>query len=430
VTKSSIERLRFCNFKIRTLLNITQAINQNLPTDELLDTFKNILSIELNIGRFLLYSCLESEWSIMLKYGVNEKDYQKIDIEKDLLTIKSIEITIGEGTDKFEVFDFVIPIFKDDNVIAYVLMGDIDNEEIGISPSLRHLQFIQTLTNIIMVAIQNRELVKESFKQERIKKELEMAANIQAMIVPSIESVPKLDEICIQPFYMSHFEVGGDLYDYGQLTKSEVYFCIADVSGKGMSAAMIMSNFQANLRAQLRTKDISFKNIVINLNNNVLKVSKGEHFVTMFLAKYNIYSQRLMYVNAGHLPPIMYDYKSKNQEFLTDGCPGLGMLDKMPDIKIGKIKLKNKTKMMCFTDGLSEYSIDKKPDYGLAILKEAMQKKELDIKSTIDWIIKELDLNKSNKNINDDITLLGVQFNSIESPLLNKIKKHSKHLEQ
>lgn len=409
MAKASIERLRFCNFKLRTLLNVTQAINQNLPTDELLAKFKTLLSDELNIGRFILYSNLEQKWGIMFHYGIKESDYKKIDVEKDLLPLKTIEITIGKGQESFSVFDFVIPIFKNDTVIAYIVMGDIDDEKIGISPSVQHLQFIQTLTNIILVAIQNKDLVLKSVVQERMKKELEMAAQIQAMLVPSVDQIPKHKQIEIRPFYMSHYEVGGDLYDYGEISKSEVFFCIADVSGKGMSAAMIMSNFQANLRAQLRFKNISLSHIITNLNANVLKFSKGEHFVTMFLAKYNIFTQRLIYVNAGHLPPILFDYKTDELKYLKEGCPGIGMLDKIPRIKIGKIRLSN-AKLLCFTDGLSEYSVNGREDYGLTIAKIAMKRKELDVSQTIDAIIEKLNVNKENDNIFDDITMLGVQF--------------------
>jgi len=421
VAKSSIERLRFCNFKLRTLLDVTQAINENLPTDELLDKFKYILSSELNIGRFLLYSKITQKWDIILQYGIPEEYQSRINIEDDLLPISSIEITISEQNDAFEVFDFVIPIFKSHDVFAYVLMGDIDNDQIGLSPTLRHLQFIQTLTNIIMVAIQNKELVRRSVVQERMKKELEMAAQIQSMLVPSVEKLPQIDEINIKPFYMSHFEVGGDLYDFGEISKNEVYFCIADVSGKGMSAAMIMSNFQANLRAQFQNKKITLEQIAENLNENVIKVSEGLHFVTMFLAKYNITSQRLIYVNAGHIPPILFDYKTKKSVLLSEGCTGIGMLDKLPTVQVGKIRVKNKSKILCFTDGLSEYSIGEKQDYGYFVIKDAMSNGALNMNQTLDFIVSKLNLTKENLNVFDDVTMLGVEIFP-ENVFLKKFK--------
>lgn len=415
LAKSSIERLRFSNFKLKALLNITQAINRNAPIDELLYSFKILLSSDLNIGKFVLFSNLEEKWRLWLEYGVNETDYEDINIEQDLIAIKNIEITIGEDIESLKKFDFIIPIFKNDDVIAYVLIGDVDNESIGISPSIQHLQFIQTLTNIIMVAIQNKHLVEQSVEQERMKKELEMASAIQAMLVPSAETIPKRKQIEITPFYMSHFEVGGDLYDFGEINNNEIFFCIADVSGKGMSAAMIMSNFQANLRAQIQNKKkFSFNQIVKSLNENILKVSKGNHFVTMFLAKYNIVNQKLTYVNAGHLPPILFDFKTHKLSFLQDGCPGIGMLDEIPSIKIGKIKIRNNSKLLCFTDGLSEYSIDNQQDYGFFVAKTAMLRHDLNIKKTIDFIVKKIDLNKKNSRIFDDITMLGIQFNSAD----------------
>jgi sigma-B regulation protein RsbU (phosphoserine phosphatase) len=416
LAKSSIERLRFCNFKLKTLLEITQSINSNAPIDQLLHNFKKLLSTDLNIGKFILYSNLQKNWELWLDYGIEPEEYEKINVEKDLLPIRTIEITIGENESNLKNFDFIIPIFKNEDVIAYVLIGDVDNEQIGLSPSIQHLQFIQTLANIIMVAIQNKELVKESFEKERLKKELEMAAKIQAMLVPSPEHIPQRKQIQIIPFYMSHYEVGGDLYDFGEISKNEIYFCIADVSGKGMSAAMIMSHFQANLRAIFKNKkNISFKQIVRKLNNTIVEVSKGSHFVTMFLAKYNILTHRLKYVNAGHLPPILYDYKTQKLNFLQDGCPGIGMLDEIPNIKTGNIRITNKSKLLCFTDGLSEYSIGNNHDYGFFVTKESMLRRELNIEQTINHIIEKLQINKENKMIFDDITILGIQFNSSEN---------------
>jgi sigma-B regulation protein RsbU (phosphoserine phosphatase) len=425
VAKSSIERLRFCNFKLRTLLNITQAINRNLPIEELLATFKNILSVELNIGRFVLYSNLKEIWSLWLEFGVKPEDYQNINVENDLLPLSNIEIVIGSGNEKFSSFDFVIPIFKNNDVIAYVLIGDVDNEEIGLSPSLVHLQFIQTLTNIIMVAIQNKYLILQSVVQERMKKELEMAAQIQASLVPTPEIIPVRKEIYIRPFYMSHYEVGGDYYDFGELSYNDIFFCIADVSGKGMSAAMIMSNFQANLKAQIQINFNNFEKIIKNLNDIIIKNTKGLHFVTLFLAKYNISSQKLIYINAGHLPPILYDYSTEKNIFLNEGCTGIGMLDTIPQIKIGKIKLKSKAKLICFTDGLSEYSLGNRLDYGYYLTKVAMQNFNYDIDDTMNHIIKELSLTKENPNIFDDITILGVQFNSDEKSFFKKFIKQN-----
>ncbi|MBU0765936.1 MAG: serine/threonine protein phosphatase, partial [Bacteroidetes bacterium] len=81
-------------------------------------------------------------------------------------------------------FDVVIPVFHKDKALAYVLIGDIEEERDGISPTIKHLHFIQTLTNIIIVAIENKRLYRETIRQESIRKELELASNMQSMLIP------------------------------------------------------------------------------------------------------------------------------------------------------------------------------------------------------------------------------------------------------
>ena len=107
-------------------------------------------------------------------------------------------------------------------------------------------------------------------------------------------------------FYRPHFEVGGDYYDVVKMGKDQFGFCIADVSGKGISAALLMSNFQASLRA-LFTKEISLYQLIEKLNERVFDTAKGEKFITLFIARYNVVTRTLEYVNAGHNPPIFYN---------------------------------------------------------------------------------------------------------------------------
>ena len=112
-----------------------------------------------------------------------------------------------------------------------------ESEEI--SPIIKHLPFIQTFTNIIAVAIENKNLAKEAIRQERIKKELELASEMQTMLLPT--ALPKDNKLDIAAFYKSHQQVGGDYYDVIWVNKTEIAMCIADVSGKGVSAAILMN---------------------------------------------------------------------------------------------------------------------------------------------------------------------------------------------
>ena len=115
------------------------------------------------------------------------------------------------------------------------------------SPVVKHLRFIELLTNVLIVALQNKRLELERVRQEATRRELELAADLQSMLVPA--DWPRDRDVDVAAFYKPHLEVGGDYYDVFSVDEDRLVFCMADVSGKGIAAAFLMSNFQANLRA-------------------------------------------------------------------------------------------------------------------------------------------------------------------------------------
>jgi phosphoserine phosphatase RsbU/P len=104
--------------------------------------------------------------------------------------------------------------------------------------------------------------------------------------------MPKNDHIKVTGFYHPHYEVGGDYYDCLKLSDTKTGFCIADVSGKGISAAILMSNFQASFRA-LFTADIDLELLIHKLNSIVVVNAAGEKFITFFVARYDSCSNLL-----------------------------------------------------------------------------------------------------------------------------------------
>ncbi|HOT14824.1 MAG TPA: SpoIIE family protein phosphatase [Bacteroidales bacterium] len=403
------ERLKISTFKLNALLAITQAINENLPKDDLLKRYEQILKEDLNIGKILIFKHNGVSWECILGSGIKDPKSYNINVDADLLKYSEITfVTSTSITSSSESFDIVIPVYNNSKPLAYVLIGDIEEEGEGVSPTIKHLHFIQTLSSIIIVAIENMRLFQESLRQIAIKKELELASRMQSMLIPKNDELPKNEHIWITSFYHPHLDVGGDYYDFIRLSENEVGFCIADVSGKGISAALLMSNFQANLRA-LFTSEISLPTLVEKLNERVLKSANGEKFITLFVAKYNYINKELEYINAGHNHPILYETKSKNLVFLKEGCVGMGMLDEIPVIRKGYIKVEQHTKLLCYTDGLVELMDDKEVEFGTTVLEQHISNNS-DIKSNIDAIIEDQHILSGNKAIFDDITILGVEF--------------------
>lgn len=404
---ASLERLRLSNFKLNILLDITQAINENLSTTDLLKRFEYILTVELKIGKIVVFNYNKC-WECILTSGVDKSTICNIDIEKAFTEFEDITPVTNRNEDYFKHFDVIIPVFHKETPLSYILIGDIDEEQEGVSPTIKHLHFIQTLANIIIVAIENKRLYKETIKQEALKKELELASKMQSLLIPDKNSLPRNELIVTDAIYLPHFDVGGDYYDFIQLNEVETGFCIADVSGKGISAAILMSNFQANLRA-LFTEEISLTELIRKLNTIVTNNTKGEKFITLFIGKYNSKTKDLIYINAGHNPPILFNSKSSSIHYLKNGCVGLGMIDEIPEINKGYIKVSKNSKIVCFTDGLVEIENEDKEEFGTTEIEKII-KIDQNIELTLFSIIDSLNIHRGNVSYFDDITLIGMDF--------------------
>jgi phosphoserine phosphatase RsbU/P len=342
-------RLKSKDFKINSLLEITTAINSNRAVSEILNIYNYILSEQLGIRKFILFNHQKS-WHVLDKMGIKGK-VKDIDVEEDFL--KFSEITVIESSYKksLDKFDVVIPVYHKDQPLAFLVLGGIKEQLLSKDKrSFINLNFVQTLTNIIVVAIENKRLAKESIHQESVKKELEIASEMQRLLFP--EELPTNSKIDVSAKYLSHSEVSGDYYDYIQLNEDEFIICIADVSGKGIAAAMLMANFQATVRTLYTYKRFELEELVTELNSKVFANAKGEKFITFFIAEYNSTTRKMKYVNAGHNWPLLL--RGKTNTKLNKGCIGLGMLPELPFLESGEVEIQNNTTLILYTDGVVE----------------------------------------------------------------------------
>lgn len=405
--KASLQRLQFCNFKLDFLLNITLAINENLPIDELLDRFIRILREDLNIGKLILFNYSE-KWQTLLFDGVDKRIVDDISVDNDLLYYKHITNLTTTLNPHLGQFDVIIPISHKDRPLAYLVIGDIDEERVGVSPTIKHLHFIQTLANILVVAIENKRLYNQNLQQKVLQKELELASKMQSMLIPAHATLPNNNILKSAAYYLPHFEVGGDYYDVVKLSKNSYGFCIADVSGKGISAALLMSNFQANLRA-LITANQSLADIAIKLNERVMKNTNGEKFITLFFGRYYAETRKLEYINAGHNPPIFFEPSAYQLKYLNTGSTGIGMFDELPSIEIGEEYTTPGSRLLLYTDGMVEMENENQIEFGTGIMEHELVQKQT-MEEVINKTIEQLDEFKGEGKFSDDVTLFGFEF--------------------
>jgi len=402
--KSSTDRLKLSKFKLDALLGITLSINANLPTGELLSKYESILRNNLGIGKILIFKRSDT-WECLLNGGF-PKHFETINVESRLL--KFTEITYASSDMGFEGVDIIVPVFNNNIHLAFVFIGDIEEEGEGMSPVLKHLNFIQTLSSIIIVAIENIRLFEESLRQEALKKELELAARMQKMLIPDNKQMPRNEKFIINGFYYPHSEVGGDYYDCLKLSETKFGFCIADVSGKGISAAILMSNFQASLRA-LFTQDIELEKLISKLNSIVMANASGEKFITFFVARYDHKTRILEYINAAHNPPVLFNSDTGEVSSLYGSCVGLGMIDEIPLVKKRELLIHNNSKIVCYTDGLSELKGNDGKDIGTKEIIRHISNKE-PVEKNIRDMISFLGIPDTNPSLFDDVSILAADL--------------------
>ena len=402
--KVDLLKKRIHQIKLNALLEVTKQINNNASVDSLFATYKEIMTTELNLGRIALF-VYENGWYCAINHGL-EAEVKNLNVAAELIKFKEIsefKFVTGDGKSSF---DLVIPVYHKSAPLAYLLIGDMDEQKLEISPIIKHLPFIQTFTNILVVAIENKKLAKEYMRQLSANKELELASKMQTMLFPNV--LPDTRYIQVGAYYQPHLQVGGDYYDYIQLNDSEYAFCVADVSGKGVSAALLMANFQANLRAMFKINN-TLSDIIYQLNDTVFKNANGEKFITLFLAKYNVHTRVLNYVNAGHNPPLLFTNKTVLP--LTTGCMGLGMFDYISQIREGLLHVSYNSILVCYTDGLVEQLNHDKEEFGIEnVMKVVDKNRNYDVKHLNGKIMLELDTFKKDVGYVDDIAILTTKF--------------------
>lgn len=389
--------------RINSLLQITQAINSNFRRDQLLLIYMAILRNQIKLPRFAVFTQTRDGLLPEVLHGISENDLRSININEYLGKISDPQEVYYLSGSSVDLFNVVIPVFHKEQPLAFALLEFYSDDEEQLQEDVK---FIQALTNIIFVAFENKNLAKEKIRQERMKKELELASEMQNMLLPS--EFPQSDAFDVDAFYKSHIEVGGDYYDFFQLNENEFGLCMADVSGKGISAALLMSNFQANVRA-LFSYVPKMEDLLNVLNGKVMSSAKGEKFITAFLAKYCRKTRMLTYVNAGHNPALLVE----NGKIITlkDGSIGLGMLDELPFINTRTIQVEAGSLLVCYTDGLTELENDDGKLFGIENLKDlVLSNRDLGARDLTTRVIVELETYKQNQPYRDDIAFLSCRF--------------------
>lgn len=212
-------------------------------------------------------------------------------------------------------------------------------------------------------------LIEEQNQRQRLENEISIAREVQNQLFPS--TLPSVPGVEIEAICKAARSVSGDYYDFIQLSPTHVAIAIADISGKGISAALLMASLQAALRSQALTEgseSISTADLVTRLNKHLVRNTGDDRFATFFIAVYDSSTRTLRYTNAGHLPSFLIC--SGSSHLLDKGGMVLGVLDDYV-YEQGVVQVSPDSLLIGYSDGLVEPENVYGEEFGITRLKEA-----------------------------------------------------------
>jgi sigma-B regulation protein RsbU (phosphoserine phosphatase) len=339
--------------ELNTLFDIGKELNLTFDKQTILKLISYALMGQVTVNNFIIaakegnYFKAELVKGSQFKLNTGEKCQHLCD-KSTMITSPYIREDNTEYDDLLNEkgIQVVVPMRIQNEIKGFIFLGDkITKQEFRASD----LEFLQTLGNIAIISLENARLFQETLEKQRLEEEMALARNIQMRLLP--KDIPQFENIKIHGLNIPSKHVGGDYFDVIKIEENLIALAIADVSGKGMPASLLMSNLQASLQSLVfENRDLS--KLVGQINNVIYRNTDPEKYITFFIGLFNTDTYEFQYVNAGHNPPYVYGENGEIKE-LSEGGIILGM---MPDIKyeVGKIYLNKNDWLVTFTDGVTE----------------------------------------------------------------------------
>lgn len=403
--KSTYRNLDRRIHELNTLFDLSKEFNLLVDRDKISRIFKFALLGQLFIRTFFLIYKNQDEISLLASSGLKvQPDPSKI--KHTFKTTKDDVVQVDES------FADHHPWICDNDISALISVS-IQNEKvavIGVGERANNVPFTETdfnflksLANLAVISIQKTYFLEERIDKERMEEELSIAKSIQEGLLP--DPIPEVDGVDLAARTISSREVGGDYFDIAKTPDGNTILAIADVTGKGVPAALLMANLQSMLHVLLPV-DITLAEATERMNNLIFKNTPSDKFITFFWAKYLSTHKILRYVNAGHNPPLLLRNHSDKFEELSTGGLLLGAMETMMPYEQADVQLNPNDILISYTDGVNEAMDNDEEEFGTTRLKECiLRNRDKSSEEILDAIVEEV-LEFSNQKLFDDLTLL------------------------
>ncbi len=402
---------------ILSLCSLTSAFLKNSIGIKELKNANRDLSRKI----FQINSVFEISRELLLLKNIKDAASLCLNVLAGQLLIKNMLIAVKDKQGKIKTFSRNIKLTEDLNscldIKNHPLVKEVinvgDNITLAIGDKFNNQpinesdkEFATILLNFLSISIDNIFMIKDLIEKEKLAREVKIARSIQQRLLP--QELPDVSGLEISPAMVTYGEVGGDYYDVVKLSDNLLLFVIADVTGKGIPASLIMSAVQSALKTLILYGERNLEKIVSNINAILAETTEGNKFVTMFIGIIDTENKMLTSINAGHNPPLLINTKGEVKQ-LKKGGMVLGLFEGIK-YQTETTKLEAGDTLFLYTDGLTEAENNLGEEFGMVNLIETVKAlKEKQCQALTNDVI-EIISEFSGHNFNDDLTLLCIKI--------------------
>lgn len=395
--------------QLNTLFDLSQEFNSTIDRARLVKLLAFSLMGQMLVNKHLFLLKRNGGFEIVAIQGIN-KEVCIPDVLDRLADLdKEMQLKPGEECPPEwkplcdQGLALLVPIQHQGETTAVLCLG---SKMTGQVYQEGDIELLYALGNLAFVSIQNTYLVEEQIEKERLEDEMRLAREIQERLLPG--NIPVVEGLDIAALALSSREVGGDYYDLVPQGNGSLLLAIADVTGKGVPAALLMANLQACLHTMV-PMDLTMEEFIGHMNRVICNNTSSDKFITAFTGIYLPRSRRFEYVNAGHNPPMLLRACGE-MELLETGGLLLGVMKDMP-YERGSVVLSPGDILMSFTDGVTEAMSKEGEEFHEdrleAILRENQDCSAQEILDIVRQAI--IDFTGSVTQLSDDLTMIVIK---------------------
>jgi len=304
----------------------------------------------------------------------------------------------------------VAPVLFDSEVLAVLAVA---NPADGLAFTPTDFSLVESLADQVGLAIHNSDAIQMQVEKNQLDLDMQLAAKVQGLLLT--KHYPSTEKIAFASHYTAAKKIGGDLYDVFSLDESTIAFAIADVSGKGISASLLMAICQTHLRHFAKVNR-SPAEVLIEINAAMQHSMQRDMFITMIYATLDIETEKLTLARAGHEPAFFYDSHSDGSveiKALTPPGMAIGMVP--PEIfnsvlKEESIHFGDKDALLLYTDGVTECTNDSGEEFSGERLQETLLAHgDSTADSIIGQVLDKVNHFSNNAGYHDDLTMIVVK---------------------